>query len=195
MMPITLYNNSTATFRAIIQLVHDIELNPGPSHSVDQLQEKANSRITIAHLHVRSLKSRDHFVLVKESILANKFDVFTISESWLDDSVSDLEIGVPDYNLYRLDRVTKKGGGVCVYVSRNYKTQVLSDISYITQSGFHQLWLNVQVGMLKTFAVCAVYRPPDTPLSCFDSDFATSLTYIMALDHTSTYSVTLTVIF
>jgi hypothetical protein len=36
--------------------------------------------------------------------------------------------------------------------------------------------------MLKTFAVCTVYRPPDTPLSCFDSDLATSLTYVMALD-------------
>jgi hypothetical protein len=76
-VPITLYNNSTATFRAIIQLVHDIELNPGPNHSVNHLQEKANSRITIAHLNVHLLKSRDHFVLVKESILANKFDVFT----------------------------------------------------------------------------------------------------------------------
>ena len=35
-------------------------------------------------------------------------------ESWLDSSVSDAEIEFPGYNLYRLDRVNKHGGGACV---------------------------------------------------------------------------------
>lgn len=46
--------------------------------------------------------------------------MFTISESRLDSFVTDLELEVPNYDLYRIDRQNKKGGGVCVYESRNY---------------------------------------------------------------------------
>ena len=99
-MPTVYYRNSTSTFRPIIQLIHDIEPNPGPDHLLSDFNRKSNSNLTIAHLNARSLKCRDHFVLVKETIVDNKFDVFTISESWLDNSVNDLEIEVPDYNRY-----------------------------------------------------------------------------------------------
>lgn len=46
--------------------------------------------------------------------------MFTISESRLDSFVTDLELEVPNYDLYRIDRQNKKGGGVCVYESLNY---------------------------------------------------------------------------
>ena len=64
-------------------------------------------------------------MLVKETILANKFDIFTISETWLDNSVTDVELEVPGYKLYRVDRENKKGGGICVYVLQNYDSVLL----------------------------------------------------------------------
>ena len=64
----------------------------------------------IAHLNARSLKYREHYVLVKETILANKFDAFIISETWLDNSVTNLEIEVPGYDLNRVDCENKNGG-------------------------------------------------------------------------------------
>lgn len=122
-----LYCNSTLTFRPLLKLIFDIELNPGPNGSFN-CSVKANTRninnVKIAHLNVRSLKCRDHFLLVKETILSNKFDVFTISESWLDASVSDLEIEVPGYNIYRVDRSNKTGGGICAYVLNTYRTEL-----------------------------------------------------------------------
>ena len=102
-----LYRDSTLTFQPLLKLIFNIELNPGPNGSINNVK--------IAHLNVRSLKCRDHFLLVKDTILSNKFDVFTISESWLDVSVSDLEIEVPGYNIYRVDRSNKTGGGICAY--------------------------------------------------------------------------------
>ena len=50
-------------------------------------------------------------MLVKETILSKKFDVFTITETWLDASVSDLETEVPGYNIYRVDQSNKTGAG------------------------------------------------------------------------------------
>lgn len=97
----------------------------------------------MAHLNVRLLKYRDHFILVKQTVLDNKFDIFCMSETWLDSSVSNLEIETQGYNLYRVDRENKKGGGVCVYVLQGYKTDVLWNNSDISDIGFHQLWINV----------------------------------------------------
>ncbi|CAH3146025.1 unnamed protein product [Pocillopora meandrina] len=122
------YTNSTSTFRPIIQLLHDVELNPGPANSsIRNKSEKSNGNVKIAHLNVRSLKCREHFVLVKETVLENKFDIFTVSETWLNSSVTDLEIEIPGYVIYRIDRQAKIGGGVCAYVSRNYRTD--NDVS------------------------------------------------------------------
>ena len=108
-----LNGNSTLTFRAVIQLIHDIETNPGPnSHRTSGVKKKSNdSDVKIAHLNICSLKSRHHYVLVKETILTNKFNIFAISESWLDDSVMDREVEIPGYDIYRVDRQNKNGGG------------------------------------------------------------------------------------
>ena len=172
------YANSTSTFRPVIQLLHDVELNPGPANSsIRNKSEKSNGNVKIAHLNVRSLKCREHFVLVKETVLENKFDIFTVSETWLNSSVTDLEIEIPGYVIYRIDRQAKIGGGVCAYVSRNYRTEYLSDISLITASGFHQLWLKIHVRNMKSFIVCTTYRPPDASLSCFDSDLTENFIY------------------
>jgi exonuclease III len=113
--------------------------------------------------------------------LSNKFDVFTVSETWLDSKITDLEIEIPGYNIYRVDRENKTGGGVCIYVRQIYKTICLRDISSISASGFHQLWLKVQVRHLKSIIINTVYRPPNTPTSCFDSDLAANFVYASSL--------------
>ena len=91
---IVYYRNSTSTFRPILQLLHDIELNPGPNNYSTCDSRTTKNNVKIAHLNVRSLKCREHYVLVKETILANKFDIFKISETWLDNSVTDVELEV-----------------------------------------------------------------------------------------------------
>lgn len=103
-------------------------------------------------------------------MLENTLDILTISESWLDNSVTNLELEIPGYDLYRVDRQDKKGGGVCVYILQSYKTEVLWDISGISDTGFHQLWIKVQVRNLRSLVICTAYRPPDVPVRCFDTD-------------------------
>ena len=180
------YSNSTATTQLIIK-DGDIETNPGPesttsgkskadSSSQRSKTNTANNRnIKISHLNVRSLKNRQHFLLVKDIILKYKYDVFTVSETWLKDVVPDLELEIPGYNLFRLDRPGRKcGGGVCAYILQSLKVEVLRDISKVSDAGFHQLWVKIQVRNLKSFVVCTIYRPPDTPSTCFESELSPS---------------------
>ena len=131
--------------------------------------------IKIAHLNIRSLKNREHYTLAKEIVLANKLDIFTVSETWLDDTVSDLEVEFAGFNIYRLDRETKVGGGVCVFVKQDFKVDRLYDLSAIAEFGLHILWLKIQIRNLKSFFICTVYRPPNTSINCLDNELSNSL--------------------
>ena len=106
----------------------------------------------------------------------------SISESWLHYSDSDLEVQFPGYSLFRLDRSERKGGGVCAFANSNFKYFQVKELSYITESGSHQLWLKVQVGNFRSLLVCMAYRPPNTPLSCFESESSDVLTSAMSLN-------------
>ena len=82
------YSNCTASFNpADVSPVRggDIHPQPGP---IRQCKESAKfdipkalkANVKVAHLNVRSLKSRENFCLVKDTILHNGFDIFTVSE-------------------------------------------------------------------------------------------------------------------
>ena len=101
--------------------------------------------------------------------------MITISETWLNCSVLDLEIEIPGYNVFRVDRQDKRGGGVCIYARQGFKTEVLHDISGISETGLHQLWIKLQVRNFKSFLVCTTYRPPNVPTTCINTDLSASL--------------------
>ncbi len=89
-----------------------------------------------------------------------------MSESWLNSTTTNAEIEIPGYKIHRLDRKHKKGGGVCIYTRKDFKVTMLKELSYISTSDFHQLWLKIQVRQHKSFIVCVAYRPPDSQVSC-----------------------------
>ena len=101
------------------------------------------SKVAIAHLNVRSLRSRENLCLVSDTITAN-----TISETLLDSSTSDADIQVPGYALYRQDRGIRKAcGGLCIYIKDCYKAPMVA--SSMSDHNFQQLWLKVQLKTCK----------------------------------------------
>ena len=131
-------------------------------------KKNCKSKVAIAYLNVRSLRSRENFYLVSDTITANSFDIFTISETWLDSSTGDADIQVPGYALYRQDRsIQKAGGGLCIYIKDCYKASMVA--SSISNHNFQQLWLKVQLKNCKSFLLGTVYRPPNTPISFLEN--------------------------
>ena len=47
--------------------------------------------------------------------------------------------------------------------------------SGISETGLHQLWIKIQVRNLKSFLICATYRPPNVPITCINTDLSISL--------------------
>ena len=125
----------------------------------------------MAHLNVRSLKNIAHLLEVKELVKFNNIDILTISETWLNSTVTNSEIAIENYKIYRLDRLHKKGGGVCAHIKKNLKATVLEQLSQISESNFHQLWIKIQSKKNKSIVICVTYRPPDCALNCFEDYF------------------------
>ena len=182
------YSNCTASFSpADVSLVRggDIHPQPGPIRQCKEspkfdISKALKANVKVAHLNVRS--SRENFCLVKDTILHNGFDIFTVSETWADLSVSDASLEISGYQLFRQDRGQHKaGGGLCTYAKSNLKITVLENLSSACDDDFQQLWLRVQCRKYKSFLICNTYRPPQTPTTCFES-LANSLTDALLLD-------------
>ena len=122
------------------------------------------SKLKIADLNVRSLKTRSHLLQVRE--LMQEKAVLAVSESWLNS-----EVEIDGYKLTRLDRQGKSGGGVCAYTRLSLKVKRLKDMSEISESGFHQLWMQIQLKKLRSMLLCVAYRPDYFPLPCFVNNF------------------------
>ena len=132
---------------------------------INYITSKSNG-IKLVHLNARSLKNREHLAQIKELVNDENVDVLAVSESWLKSSTTNAEVEIPGYEIYRLDRKHKKGGGVCIYVQKEFKVTMLKNFSYISTSDFHQLWLQIQVRQHKSFIICVAYRPRDSQVTC-----------------------------
>ena len=114
----TYFANCTASFNPtdfVIVRSGDVHPLTGPNRLTNSamldIPKELKSNIKVAHLNVCSLKSRVHFCLVKETILQNKFDILTISETWTDLTVSDASLEISGYQFFRQDRGSHKSGG------------------------------------------------------------------------------------
>ena len=90
-----------------IVLSNDVELNPGPFFK-------------FGHLNARSLNRDDKFDEISELVKENGFDVFAVTETWLNDRVSSDCLQIPGYNpIIRLDRRQRMGGGVAFFTTNS----------------------------------------------------------------------------
>ena len=133
----------------------DVERNPGPTYA----ERAAKNKLKIIHLNVRSLLC--HFDDVQCFVSLNCPEVLALSETWLDSSISDSEVSLHGYTIFRSDR-SRCGGGVAVYVADHLSS---SSLHFDTSSsGLESLWLSIAGTKLpSSIAFGCLYRPPSAP--------------------------------
>ena len=121
------------------------------------------------------MTSHKKLFLVKQTIVHDNYDIFVVSESWLDPPTTNNDIQIPGHIIFRQDRDPHKSGGeIVVYIRKNLKHR-----SSITRQ---QLWMLIpnnsglksSAGNKKSFLLCAAYRPDLVSMSRFLDDFITS---------------------
>ena len=131
--------------KLLILLSGDIELNPGPVNNYK-----------IAHINVRSLKA-PHRLDDIDGLLTpmHKFDILCLTETHLGPHVTDSEVNISQYTIYRRDR-NRFGGGVVIYCHKNINSTRRLDLE---ADGLEMVWIEVKLGTIKCL-VCSCYRPP-----------------------------------
>ena len=106
-----------------ILFIGGIEGNPGPSSSfsddsisfLSATEHIIEDKFSIVHYNVQSIANKMDLI---QSELCN-FDIFCITERWLDGRTSDDDIKIENFKLLRRDRPGEHHGGICVYVRNN----------------------------------------------------------------------------
>ncbi|CAB3986895.1 Transposon Ty3-G Gag-Pol poly [Paramuricea clavata] len=95
------------------------------------------------------------------SILTRKdsqVDIFTINETRLDESISDEEVNIKGYNLYRKDRC-RSGGGVAIYTRDVLNAR---EMSQFVPKDIEAVCLKTVKHKTKPILVTSIYCPPNS---------------------------------
>ena len=152
-----------------------------------------NLNFKICHLNVNSLlagvnisrhidSQQSKFDEIHSTlIIENQFDIIALSETWLDNSISDELIQLNNYTLYRRDR-NRRGGGVLLYVNQSLSSCRRPDLEF---EGSEMAWVEVTINKLKVL-ICCCYRPPGqnaAEINMFISNFQSSIDSAIYTQH------------
>lgn len=71
-------------------------------------------------------------------LMLNRADLVAISETWLNEQIDSSFVSITGYDLYRLDRLSGRGGGVCAFVSNNIPCKRRLDLE---NANYECMWL------------------------------------------------------
>ena len=150
----------------LLLLSGDISLNPGPTPiSVSQSFWKPfeNKGLHFLHLNINSILPKLDEL---KTIAGNtKAAIIGITESKVDNSISDSEVEIQSYCIFWCDR-NRNGGGVACYVRHDLcfylRSTAMGDIEGI--------FLDVMLPKTKAIFVGIIYRSPNSInfLECFN---------------------------
>lgn len=123
-----------------------------------------NETLNICHANVQSLCARqlnkfNEFQMCFEN---SKIDIICITETWLNDNISNEVVAVEGYKLYRHDRSNNRGGGICIYCKNNLHCRVIA-VNEMTEE-FNDnrtefLFIEISLNYSK-FLLGVFYNPP-----------------------------------
>ena len=151
-------------FISILLLISgSVHPNPGPS-TVTQRD------ITLCHINCQSLLNKIDLIAVE----LGKFDIISISETWLDQTIDNSEILIPNYQEpIRLDR-NRHGGGVAVYFNKQIPFVERTDLNI---RNLEVLWAEIILNNKKVLLGTFYLHPrfDDWDLVCLSIDQALQL--------------------
>ncbi len=139
----------------VLMLSGDISTNPGPDDNIqDHFQCFKKKGLHLLHLNTRSLLNKVDEV--HALAVSTNAAVLGVSETWLDETITDAEVNITGYVLERRDR-RRDGGGVCVYIRKDI---VFNRHSELETEDMEFLAIDVILPKTKPILIGMCYRPP-----------------------------------
>ena len=136
----------------LLLIANDVERNPGPC---------APSNIGLLSCNLRSIRGLTQRTKLHSLLKDHEYPmVILIQETWLNDDVFDAELRLPEYAIYRQDRLGgKNGGGVAICVHNSLTSRKAGSFC---SSNLESVWVTVSVRLtsgLQSYTFCSLYRP------------------------------------
>jgi hypothetical protein len=122
---------------------------------IQSISDKHPTKLKLAHINAQSLLNDSKFSEFSDLFTNSGIDVIFVSETWLKDNI---QVSLPGYNSFYVNRVHKTGGGVGVFVKSCFMASVISK-SQGESDRPEFILLEVRLGSDKIL-VAGVYRPP-----------------------------------
>ena len=133
-----------------------------------KLQYCNPKNMIIGHININSLRNKYDPI---RSILQNGVcDIFTLSETKLDESFPTAQFHITNFVLHRKDR-NAHGGGVITYIRSDLPHRRRYDME-LNASGFEFIILEVQLYKKEKWLICSCYKPPSIKDSVFERSFS-----------------------
>ena len=130
------------------------------------------------HINIRSIKKNFIRLLEFLSEFSFKYDIIAISETWLEENLTD-NFHIQGYNSEFMCRKARKGGGVAIYIKDSINYNIMTD--YCVMENVIES-LIIELTMLKTsgekLIVGTFYRPPGQNVTEFCKHMNTFLTKV-----------------
>ena len=160
------YSNTTATKQILLIRAGDVEQNPGwvnsEGNESDYLQNFAreigsgSNNLNVAHINIRSLRNKLDEVKVLMQVC--RFDILAITETHLNQKISNKQLEIDNYKIVRRDRNSGAAGEGClVYINNHICSSRLKSLEVLEIEG---IWLKISINST-VFIVGTIYRPPD----------------------------------
>ena len=126
--------------------------------SSEYLKFPSQRGLKLSHLNIRSLNNKKDNL---ESFLKKcPYDIFSLSETWLNDNISSNLVSIPNYNFERKDR-TSHGGGVGCYILKSLHYVRRFDLE---NDNLECMWIELKQINHAPYFIGIYYRKPDANL-------------------------------
>ena len=150
-----------------------------PANIINRALNKFHGKFLFGHLNARSL-NKNHTEL-GQVLDKTFFDAFAVCESWLTKNTPKDRFMFNDFNIVRADRRSKRGGGVCLFIKKQYKFRRINIPNVCDMP--EMLWVEIEVGKSKV-AVGTLYKPPKIPCTAFRQAYDSLIHIYSKYEHT-----------
>ena len=132
------------------------------------LVDKKNAFGEIHHNLIRSILKFHHLphevIILVEDLYTDYTTLFTINETRLDKSISNVEVNIQGYNLWRQNRC-RYGGGVAIYTRDILNVR---EMSLFVPENIEAVCLEIIKPKTQPILITTVYRPPSSNTNFMD---------------------------
>uniref|UniRef100_A0A8C6LAH3 Reverse transcriptase domain-containing protein n=1 Tax=Nothobranchius furzeri TaxID=105023 RepID=A0A8C6LAH3_NOTFU len=137
-------------------------------YTEDQFEHNVTikGKLSVIHFNCRSLNS--NFVKIMQCLKQSNhpFTVIAISETWLQEGRISM-FQIEGYNMFSTSRDCKKGGGVALYIDKNFQSRLVGDMTLVMDNIMECVSVEIQIEKSKNVLVSCMYRKPGSCVEMF----------------------------